>query len=764
MSKAIITGITGQDGSYLADFLLSQNYEVVGITRRTSTDNTSRISHLKENPNLVIESGDITDYSSIVRVLQKHSDATEFYNLAAQSHVGDSFKQPGLTWDITGKGCLNILQAIVDLSLQDKIKFYQASSSEMFGASYDESEGVSFNEPERGIQRFKFQNENTKFLPQSPYAISKCAAHYAVRLYREAYGLHGSCGVLFNHETLSYGTPLIVNIDGIIDILPIGDIARFKTGVAFDMQRKEYQEGRPVTNIKVWDQSGWVDVTWVSGYPHNGDKSPRIVNSRNSVYTATGSHPCIMEDGSEKNTSQLKIGDRVKLIKYPELDRTSEVSLEEAEWLGMLVGDGSLNKKNPRLTNKSMELKERFADLWMSFTPDGRYKFRSSISGFNGGEIGQLECYGGGPKDYDIYTDDISPFGHKNKKVPQKILNSSVDCMEAFLVGYNACDGLKSGYGKYRFRNFKTNSPTLAAGLLFLVSKVTGQKYNLTVEESWKHGKQQFYYSINLLSDRVHPKKKYIRVKSLLDSGMSQRETHRNTGISRSFIKKVKRGYIPENIHHLELCNNEVKKIIDIPNYDGWFFDLETSSGTFHAGVGQGVVHNSPRRGETFVTRKITKWIGEYIKWLDGCEFGTRGIFLPEDNDFVTTHGKPLTKPEFPKLRLGNLEASRDWGSAIDYIKAMHLMLQQDKPDDYVVCTGETHTIREFLDVAFSFIGISDWSEYVVIDPQFYRPAEVDYLRGDSSKIRKLGWKPETSFKELVRMMVEHDVKNAKKL
>ena len=199
-NKAIITGLSGQDGSHLADFLLSQNYEVVGITRRTSTDNTSRISHLKENPNLVIESGDITDYSSIVRILQKHSDATEFYNLAAQSHVGDSFKQPGLTWDITGKGCLNILQAIVDLSLQDKIRFYQASSSEMFGASYDESEGVSFNEPERGIQRFKFQNENTKFLPQSPYAISKCAAHYAVRLYREAYGLHGSCGILFNHE------------------------------------------------------------------------------------------------------------------------------------------------------------------------------------------------------------------------------------------------------------------------------------------------------------------------------------------------------------------------------------------------------------------------------------------------------------------------------------------------------------------------------------------------------------------------------------
>jgi GDPmannose 4,6-dehydratase len=112
-----------------------------------------------------------------------------------------------------------------------------------------------------------------------------------------------------------------------------------------------------------------------------------------------------------------------------------------------------------------------------------------------------------------------------------------------------------------------------------------------------------------------------------------------------------------------------------------------------------------------------------------------------------------------PKLRLGNLEAFRDWGYAGDYVRGMWMMLQQDIPDDYVVCTGETHTIKEFLDVAFNHVKIKDWSGYVVQDPKFYRPAEVDYLRGDNSKAEeKLGWIPETSFEELVKMMVDHDL------
>ena len=326
--KAIIFGVTGQDGSHLADLLLSKDYDVVGVARRSSVDTTLRIKHLLEKSNFSLVHGDITDASSVINILRNDSDVNEVYNLAAQSHVGVSFKQPGLTWDITGKGCLNILQSIVDLGMD--CRFYQASSSEMFGDSYDVDEEGN-----------KYQNEETKFLPQSPYAIAKCAAHYLVRLFREAYGLHASAGILFNHE----------------------------------------------------------------------------------------------------------------------------------------------------------------------------------------GE----------------------------------------------------------------------------------------------------------------------------------------------------------------------------------------------------------------RRGENFVTRKITKWIGDWSK---------------------TGYDK-----NFPKLRLGNLDAFRDWGYAGDYVEAMHLMLQEDVADDYVICTGKTYTIREFLDEAFGYINIDDWSEHVVVDPKFYRPAEVDYLRGDSSKANnKLGWAAKNDLKGLVTIMMEYDL------
>ena len=332
MKKAVIFGVTGQDGSHLTDLLLEKNYKVVGVSRRCSTPNTSRLSNVINNKNFILESGDITDTHSVYNILNKHENVDEVYNLAAQSHVAVSFKQPALTWDITGKGCLNILQSLVDLNMIGA-RFYQASSSEMFGKNYDIEVGMT--------SETKYQNEETKFLPQSPYAIAKCAAHYMTRLYREGYGLHASAGILFNHE--------------------------------------------------------------------------------------------------------------------------------------------------------------------------------------------------------------------------------------------------------------------------------------------------------------------------------------------------------------------------------------------------------GPRRGENFVTRKITKWIGEFVK-----------------------SGR---SKDFPKLRLGNLDAYRDWGYAGDYCEAMWMMLQQDCPDDYVICTGETHSIREFLSIAFKEVGIDDWSNLVVQDPEFYRPAEVDYLRGDASKASKnLGWTPRHNFEDLVKMMVKHDL------
>jgi len=151
--------------------------------------------------------------------------------------------------------------------------------------------------------------------------------------------------------------------------------------------------------------------------------------------------------------------------------------------------------------------------------------------------------------------------------------------------------------------------------------------------------------------------------------------------------------------------------------------------------------HESPRRGEEFVTRKVTKWIGDHQDML-------KNKIIPISND--------------DKLNLGNLDACRDWGHSRDYVESMYLVLQQDEPDDYIVATGETHSIRELLDVAFAKIDIIDWSPYVYVNPKFIRPAEVPYLLGDMNKAKqKLGWSPKTSFKELIEEMVEADIQRA---
>ena len=187
MKTAIIYGVTGQDGSYLSEFLLSKGYTIYGVTRRSSVDNTSRIAHLLNKTEFNLVQGDVTDYSSIDRLLNE-VQPDEVYNLAAQSNVGTSFNQPLLTWNVTGQGCLNILEVIRQMG--NRPRFYQASSSEMFGDQYNLDNN-----------REKYQDERTRFAPQSPYAIAKLAAHSAVSLYRRSYDLFACGGILFNHES-----------------------------------------------------------------------------------------------------------------------------------------------------------------------------------------------------------------------------------------------------------------------------------------------------------------------------------------------------------------------------------------------------------------------------------------------------------------------------------------------------------------------------------------------------------------------------------
>ncbi|MDQ1693446.1 MAG: GDPmannose 4,6-dehydratase, partial [Acidobacteriaceae bacterium] len=196
MKKALITGITGQDGSYLAELLLAKGYQVHGIKRRSSLFNTARIDHLYQDPhvehqNLVLHYGDLTDTSSLIRVVQQ-VQPDELYNLAAQSHVMVSFEEPEYTANSDALGTLRLLEAIRTLSLEKKTRFYQASTSEMFGLVQETP-----------------QRESTPFYPRSPYGVAKLYAHWITVNYRESYGLFACNGILFNHESSRRGETFV---------------------------------------------------------------------------------------------------------------------------------------------------------------------------------------------------------------------------------------------------------------------------------------------------------------------------------------------------------------------------------------------------------------------------------------------------------------------------------------------------------------------------------------------------------------------------
>jgi GDPmannose 4,6-dehydratase len=229
MRRALITGVTGQDGSYLAEYLLGLGYEVVGMVRRSSTLNFERIAHIQDRIALV--SGDLTDSSALINILRDHRP-TEVYNLAAQSFVPTSFGQPVLTGDVTGLGVTRMLEAI--RFVDPAIRFYQASSSEMFGKVVETP-----------------QRETTPFHPRSPYGVAKVYGHWATVNYRESYGLFACSGILFNHESERRGLEFVTRKIA-------HGVARIKLGLASELRLGDLDPQRD------WGYAGdYVRAMWL---------------------------------------------------------------------------------------------------------------------------------------------------------------------------------------------------------------------------------------------------------------------------------------------------------------------------------------------------------------------------------------------------------------------------------------------------------------------------------------------------------------------
>ena len=288
--RALITGITGQDGSYLAELLISKGYEVHGLRRRSSTFGTERIDHLihGDEPKLHLHYGDLADGNGLMRLLRE-IEPHEVYNLAAQSHVRVSFDQPTYTADVTAVGTLRLLEAIRDV--QDdtgrQIRFYQASSSEMFGKVVETP-----------------QKETTPFYPRSPYGVAKVYSHWITINYRESYDLHASCGILFNHESPRRGETFVTR-----------KITRAATRIKLGLQEKLFLGNLDAK--RDWGFAGdYVEAMWLMLQQETPDD---YVVATNELYS--------VRDFCEKTFGQLGLD----YEKYVEIDprfyRPAEVEL-----------------------------------------------------------------------------------------------------------------------------------------------------------------------------------------------------------------------------------------------------------------------------------------------------------------------------------------------------------------------------------------------------------------------------------------------------
>ena len=632
------------------------------MVRRSSTERFERIEHLRDR--VTLHQADLLDQRSLVDALRA-ARPDEIYNLAAMSFVAVSWIQPTLTAEFTGVGVTRILEAVRETC--PEARFYQASSSEMFGKVREVP-----------------QTEETPFYPRSPYGVAKAYGHFITVNYRESYNLHATSGILFNHECLNSSAPLICRDSGVVSVKTPADL------VPVAAKGRSVQHFEPKGLFEVWDGTDFTPVVAITATRRRAsDADHRLlsIEARGGQVEVTAHHHMLSDEQLILRADGVQEGDRLAMAEeLPSRPAWTVLPDETAELLGLLCADGWVDREERGIcfTNNDSALRGRVAELWARCFL-GTSREWTGGSGFSDNDVGKLNLTGGRTLAGWLRDQLYTRTGHK--QVPPLVLNADESAQRAFLNGYYAGDGLKRGNGM----SFVTNSPVLAQGLCWLYH-LDGQPASVYVErrEATEHREAAVYYRVNLASA--------VRVGA--------------------------KGA------HLRRDPAEVRRIVELPDpQDEWVYDLETESGVLCAGVGRLVVHNSPRRGLEFVTRKIT-WHAAAIK-----------LGLAET------------------LTLGNLDAERDWGYAKDYVEAMWMMLQQDTPEDFVIATGVAHTVRECVEIAFDQAGL-DIDGHVRIDESLKRPAEVDQLVGDASKAaRQLGWTPQTSFEGLIRLMVDADLR-----
>jgi len=725
---AFITGITGQDGSYLAELLISKGYTVHGLKRRSSSFNTSRIDHLYQDPHddnkkLILHYGDMTDSSGLIRLIQQ-IQPDEIYNLAAQSHVKVSFETPEYTANADGLGTLRILEAIRILGLENKTKFYQAC--------HDKETRILTN---NGIKsHYEIEEHDLVFtLNEKTHEMELKPILNVI-----SYNYEGKMIKIKNKRIDQLITPnhkVLLKYDNIEELKYI-DADKVKNGLKYSntsnisLPKSKFEINSLNKNLNLKEYFDFSDIS--------------INNFQNLIY-------------------EIESNDLLFLI-------------------GIYIGDGYLNSSKKSLVYKEKQnnrniINGKFLDYLIAEKEEKEYKssyvnFALPINDKSRKEtISILEKYNIKYSLTDM-TIGFSSFtlskifstcgnSVKLKEIPEWIYNMPDESLIRLSEGLVGSDEHKR---KNRI-SYTTISYKLANDVIRLYTKLgyycvlNNKKQNESYIDGRLIGKklgiqQAYVVTINYNSVRNKIYKNNISYESYNDTVwcLEVKDNHnflviRNGKISFSgnctseMFGRVQEIPQTEKTPFYPVSPYGTAKL-----YAHWITKNYRESYGIFACSGILFNHESPVRGETFVTRKITMAVASIH------------------------HGLQDT------LYIGNLDAERDWGHAKDYVEGMWLMLQQDKPDDYILATNRKMSVRRFIELSFKEIGKNiiwkgegvDEIGYdektgdilVKIDPKYFRPNEVDLLLGDYTKAKtELGWEPKYTVEEIIKEMVESDIK-----
>lgn len=648
--RAFITGILGQDGPYLAELLLNKGYEVYGMMRRISVERFDNILHIMNHPKFRLVVGDLADQNCLNRLI-KDIQPDEVYNLASQSHVGHSFDQPIFTGDVTGLGVTRMLEAIK--LFKPDAKFYQASSSEMFG----KAEEIP-------------QTEKTPFHPRSPYAVAKVYGHWITVNYRESYNMFCCSGMLFNHEGPRRGIEFVTRkITDAAARIKLGKLDKIGLGT-LDTQRDWGFAGDYCINLDI-------PILTVRGWKFYDD---------------------------------IREGDEI--INFD--PKTNKLARDKVRRKILLESEGAKILFEGR-------------GVHLNVTPNHRIYYQKKYG-----------CQRGWYPEWQVTTAE-----EFHDLLVNKSKRTKYDYRLPHFQNYDAPELMSRTDDELYFIG-----ALLAEGHLQRIPP--GMGISISISQS------------GIANPQTHDKLQQI-MKRL---NLQYRLSNRRDGITEwcftaESSRQILSWFDSNDIHvfpeYLWQANRRQLEIIfnALMDCDGCWGNMYYISKRYKLAVDFQTIAHLIGRQTTGVKQRKTEGCYEvcvvtqrkpytYIQNTKKYNDGHRQVWCVQ-----TEHGTIITRDKECISISGNCEA-------------MWLMLQQDKPDDYVIATGEPHTVREFCKVAFDMVGL-DYQQYVYIDPRYARPADVYILSGDASKAKKvLGWEPKVKFQRLVEMMVEADLEKHK--